>query len=85
MVELLAIGDALPPAAMALFAKPGPISSMTWHLNLLTPEPVTTEGWWLSRSTADLARHGSSSQLMQVWNAGREPVISGMQSVAIFV
>lgn len=85
MVELLAIGDALPPAAMALFSKPGPISSMTWQINLLMAEPVTTEGWWLSRSTADLARDGSSSQLMQHWNADREPVISGMQSVAIFV
>ncbi|OLF71354.1 hypothetical protein AWH62_12440 [Maricaulis sp. W15] len=85
MVELMAIGDALPPAAMALFEKPGPISSMTWQINLLTAEPVTTDGWWLSRSTADLARHGSSSQLMLLWNADREPVITGMQSVAIFV
>ncbi len=85
MVELMAIGDALPPAAMALFAQPGPISSMTWQMNLLNAEPTTTDGWWLSRSTADLARHGSSSQIMQVWNADREPVITGMQSVAIFV
>lgn len=85
MVELMAIGDALPPAAMALFERPGPISSMTWQINLLAAEPATTDGWWLSRSTADLARHGSSSQLMQHWNADREPVMSGMQSVAIFV
>lgn len=85
MVELMAIGDALPPAAMALFSKPGPISSMTWMLNLLTPEPVTTDGWWLSRSTADLARDGSSSQTMRMWNADRRPVVTGMQSVAIFV
>jgi len=85
MVELMAIGDALPPAAMALFDKPGPISSMTWMLNLLDAQPATTDGWWLSRSTADLARDGSSSQVMQVWNADRKPVITGMQSVAIFV
>lgn len=58
---------------------------MTWQINLLAAEPATTDGWWLSRSTADLARHGSSSQLMQHWNADREPVMSGMQSVAIFV
>jgi acyl-CoA thioesterase len=85
MVELMAIGDALPPAAMALFEKPGPISSMTWMLNLLTANPQTRDGWWLTRSTSDLARDGSSSQVMQVWNADREPVITGMQSVAIFV
>lgn len=85
MVELMAIGDALPPAAMALFEKPGPISSMTWMLNILSAEPVTRDGWWLSRSTADLARDGSSSQTMQMWNADRQPVVTGMQSVAIFV
>ena len=85
MVELMAIGDALPPAAMALFEKPGPISSMTWMLNVLTAEPVTRDGWWLSRSTADLVRDGSSSQVMQMWNADRQPVVTGMQSVAIFV
>lgn len=85
MVEMMAIGDAMPPAAMALFKQPGPISSMTWQVNLLTPNPVTTDGWWLTRSTADLAREGSSSQVMQVWNADRTPVITGMQSVAIFV
>ena len=85
MVELMAIGDALPPAAMALFEKPGPVSSMTWMLNILSAEPVTRDGWWLSRSTAGLARDGSSSQTMQMWNADRQPVVAGMQSVAIFV
>jgi len=85
MVEMMAIGDAMPPAAMALFKQPGPISSMTWQVNMLTAQPVTTDGWWLTRSTADLAREGSSSQVMQVWNADRTPVITGMQSVAIFV
>jgi hypothetical protein len=85
MVELVAIGDALPPAAMALFEQPGPISSMTWMLNILTAEPATRDGWWLSRSTADQVRDGSSSQVMQMWNADRQPVVTGMQSVAIFV
>lgn len=85
MVELMAIGDALPPAAMALFERPGPVSSMTWMVNILAAEPATRDGWWLSRSSADIARHGSSSQAMQLWNADRQPVVSGMQSVAIFV
>ena len=85
MVEMMAIGDAMPPAAMALFEKPGPISSMTWQVNMLTANPVTEDGWWLTRSTADLARDGSSSQIMQVWSSDRTPVITGMQSVAIFV
>lgn len=85
MVEMMVIGDALPPAAMALFSKPGPISSMTWMVNLLTPEPKTSDGWWLTRSTADLVQDGSSSQVMRLWNSDGQPVVAGMQSVAIFV
>lgn len=85
MVEMMAIGDALPPAAMAVFDRQGPISSMTWMINFLTAEPVTRDGWWLMRSSANHARNGASNQAMHVWNADGQPVASGMQSVALFV
>src|SRR3546814_7020673 len=49
-VALLAMGDALPPAAMALFSEFGPISSMNWTVNMLTGAPATDDGWWLLRS-----------------------------------
>ncbi len=84
MVEILAVGDALPPAAMPLFDKPGPVSSLTWLVNLLTDKPATRDGWWLLSASSDYARHGCSSQTMQIWNAVGEPVASGMQSVALF-
>src|SRR3546814_2948583 len=48
MVALLAMGDALPPAAMALFTEFGPISSMNWTVNMLTGTPTTDDGWWRS-------------------------------------
>ena len=35
MVELIAIGDALPPAAALLAKGPTPLSTMTWLLNML--------------------------------------------------
>lgn len=85
MTELVAIGDALPPAAMPLMKEWGPISTMTWLLNLLTPEPKTRDGWWLVRATASYARNGCSSQAMHIWNADGEPVATAMQSVALFV
>lgn len=85
MVELLAIGDVLPPAAMRLFQKPGPISSMTWQLNTLVDRPETDNGWWLARADADHALAGSSSQTMSVWSRDGRQVASAMQSVAIFV
>jgi acyl-CoA thioesterase len=85
MTEIVTIGDALPPAALALAARPGPISSMTWLVNLLTPAPKTRDGWWLLRSTAEYTRGGSSSQTMAIWNADGTPIASGMQSVALFM
>lgn len=82
--ELLAIADALPPGAMPLFAERRPISSVTWMINLLTPQPTTTDGWWLLRSQAHHAAAGFSSQHMTVWNRDRVCIAQGMQSVAIF-
>ena len=84
MVELIAIGDCLPPAALRLVGRNVPMSSLTWILNVLGPAPVTDDGWWLLRSNADYARTGSSSQVMGMWNARGEMVAEQMQSVVIF-
>ena len=85
MVELMAIGDALPPAAMGAMEKPGPVSSMNWQFNLLTDAPETTDGWWWVDAEGHQAVDGSSSQYMSLRNADGRPVMMGMQSVAIFV
>ncbi|UUL83348.1 thioesterase family protein [Sphingomonas qomolangmaensis] len=84
LVELMAIGDALPPAAFGLFDAPVPISSLTWIVNVLTPAPATDDGWWLLHAKADRAVDGYSSQRMTIWNAAGEPVVEAMQGVAIF-
>ncbi|MGN6619448.1 MAG: thioesterase family protein [Sphingomonas sp.] len=85
MVQLMAVADALPPAAFKLLGNvQAPVSSLTWIVNLLTPEPVTRDGWWLLRARADQALDGCSSQAMAIWNADGQRVAEGMQSVAIF-
>lgn len=85
MVQVLAVADALPPAAFKLLGKqPAPISSLTWIVNLLTPTPATTDGWWLLSAQSDHAKNGCSSQSMMLWNADGQPIAQGMQSVAIF-
>lgn len=85
MVEVLALADALPPAAFKLFGKDVvPLSSLTWIVNLLTPTPATTDGWWLLSAQSQHAVNGGSSQRMMLWNADGVPVAQGMQSVAIF-
>jgi len=84
MVELIAVADCLPPAALRLLGRNVPMSSMTWILNVLGPQPQTEDGWWLLRSNADYARAGSSSQTMAIWNSAGEQVAEQMQSVAVF-
>jgi acyl-CoA thioesterase len=84
MVELIAVADCLPPSALKLLGGPAPLSSMTWLLNILGPQPVTRDGWWLLRATTDYVRDGSSSQSMAIWNAQGLPIAEQMQSVAIF-
>src|SRR3546814_20354643 len=78
------MGDALPPAAMALFSQFGPISSMNWTVNMLTETPATDDGWWLLSAKTGYARHGLSVQDMMLWNRAGEPVLSGSQAIAIY-
>ena len=84
MVELIAVADCLPPAAFKLLGGPARISSMTWLLNVLGPQPRTVNGWWLLRANADYASEGNSSQQMAIWNSDGEAVAEQMQSVALF-
>lgn len=83
-VALLAMGDALPPAAMALFTEFGPVSSMNWTVNMLTGEPRTDDGWWLLSAKTAYARGGFSVQDMMLWNRAGEPVLSSSQGIAIY-
>ena len=84
MTEALLVADALPPGVMGLVPRATPISTMHWQVNLLTPAPATRDGWWLLRSRGDYAEMGCSSQRMDMWNADGEPVLAGLQSVALF-
>jgi acyl-CoA thioesterase len=84
MVELMLLGDALPPGVMPLIDRTTAISSMTWQVNLLTPLPQTRDGWFLLRSAGNYAEKGCSSQDMGVWNANGEAVAVGMQAIALF-
>ena len=82
---LLALGDAPPPAAIVLFDRFAPISTMTWSVDLHTDSITTDDGWFLVRTTADTVADGYSSQAMTIWNAAGAPVMSSRQSVAVFI
>lgn len=84
-VALLALGDALPPAAITLFTKLGPISSMNWTVHMLTAKPETRDGWWLLHSHSRYVSGGFSAQEMMLWNRDGDPIASGGQGVGVFV
>lgn len=84
MVELMLVGDAMPPGVMPLLTPRIAVSTMQWHCNLLTALPATRDGWWLLRSSADYAQHGCSSEPLGTWNADLEPMMASTQSVAFF-
>ena len=84
-LSLLALGDALPPAAITLFREFGPVSSSTWTQHYLTEDPSTDDGWWLLSSRSHWVRRGFSVQEMQIWNRRRELVAVGSQGVALYV
>lgn len=82
--ELIAIADALPPAALALARSFGPVSTTTWQVNLLTDAPTTEDGWWLVESRTLDVGGGTSSQAMTIWNRDGEAQATATQSVALF-
>lgn len=84
-VSLLALADAPPPAAMAMFKEPGRISSMTWMAEFLTEDIETQDRWFLARHVAQTARNGYSSQEMLLWNKDRQPIMVGRQTIALFI
>ena len=84
LVSLMALADALPPAAFGSFEQVVPISTMTWAVDLLTAEVRNASGWWLVQSSAETIREGYSAQNTTVWSADGEAVISARQTVAIF-
>ncbi len=84
MVALLALADAPPPAVFVLYDKFVPISTMTWHIDMLTDDLSTDDGWWLLRVETESADLGYSGQAMTIWNAAGRPVAAARQTVAVF-
>ncbi|MGP0059678.1 MAG: thioesterase family protein [Beijerinckiaceae bacterium] len=84
LVGLLALADALPPAAMVLFHEMAPISTMTWSIDMLTNRPTSETGWWLVQCVAETARLGYSAQSTVIWDPTGRPILIARQNVAIF-
>ena len=84
LIALLAIGDAPPPAAMAVMKEPGRISSMNWSIDILTNDPVTRDRWYLAQHKSPRTADGYSHQQMMMWNTEGVPMMAGQQTIAVF-
>ena len=84
LVRLLALADALPPAAVVMSTEQTPISTMTWSIDFLDAKPFSATGWWLVQAIADTSREGYSAQSTVIWSPDGKPVLVARQNVAIF-
>ena len=79
------LADAPPPPAMTLFKTFGPISTMTWSLDVVGLPDADDDGWRLLRTRAETIGDGYSTQEMHLWDAKGRPLILARQNVAVFV
>lgn len=84
LTAILALADALPPAAMVVFPAFGVISTMSWSIDF-DRAPDRADGWFLQRSTSESTADGYSRQAMALWDEEGRRVLAARQTVAIFV
>lgn len=84
VTSLLAMGDALPTAAMAAFPKIAPVSTMTWQIDLPGPLPAE-DGWRLVWSSSESAANGYTLQAMRVSDEAGRTLAVARQVVALFI
>jgi acyl-CoA thioesterase len=83
--HLIAIGDAIPPAAISLLKEPAMLSSMNWTLEMVTPLGERARAGWL-RFDADLtaACDGYAWENVSIWSDEGELVALSRQCIAVF-
>jgi acyl-CoA thioesterase len=84
LLGLIALADAMPPAAFSMFAAPAQISTMTWGIDMIDVAS-TVDGWHLMSSRGDNIADGYSSQEMTLWNESGAPLLTARQVVALFL
>jgi acyl-CoA thioesterase len=84
VAKLVLMGDVMPPGAMRIMQRQGPISSINWSFNVLNPQSASRDGWYLAENASQFAADGYSSERLRMWDADGSQVLDGMQCVAVF-
>jgi acyl-CoA thioesterase len=82
--KLVLMGDVMPPGAMRVMRRVGPISSINWSFNVLDPESRSEGGWYLAENASQHAGAGYSSERLRMWDSEGRQVLDGLQCVAVF-
>lgn len=82
--RLVLMGDVMPPGAMRIMDRAGPISSINWSFNVLDPESRSEGGWYLAENASQHADAGYSSERLRMWDSAGRQVLDGIQCVAVF-
>lgn len=86
--HVIAFMDLLPPAVLQMFAAPRPISSLSWHLEMLDdlrkPDAQDGDGWWLFHVAAHGAADGYSQQQATLYTPGGRALALSQQAIAVF-
>lgn len=82
--KLVLMGDVMPPGAMRVMQRTGPISSINWSFNVLDPKTESEGGWYLAENASQHADNGYSAERLRMWDSEGRQVIEGLQCVAVF-
>ncbi len=84
-VALVALGDASPPAPLAMVERFIPVSTMMWSVEL-GPDPGrgSPGGWRLVRLVGDVVAEGYAAERITIWSEDGTPLMTARQSVAVF-
>ena len=86
--HVVALMDALPPAVMQMYREMKPISTLTWHLEMLDDlegeDTRDAEGWWFFHVRADHAADGYSAQNATLYTPAGRAIAMSQQVIAVF-
>ena len=82
--KLVLMGDVMPPGAMRIMRRLGPISSINWSFNVLDPNTRSEDGWYLAENASQHADIGYSSERLRMWDSEGRQVLDGLHCVAVF-
>ena len=86
--HIITFMDLLPPAVMQMFKVRRPISSLTWHLEMLDDlsgaDAQDGEGWWFFHAHAQATANGYSQQEAVLYTPTGRALAISRQTIAIF-